>query len=127
MPEKFDITLNINGRDYPIRVEPRRTLVDAIRDDCGQTGTHIGCEHGICGACTVILDDDAVRAAYLERGLAVVHEAIDRGIDVRGFFHWTAVDNYEWLHGYDVAFGIIDRERNVRPSAAVLRREATGR
>ena len=65
MPEKFDITLNINGRDYPIRVEPRRTLVDAIRDDCGQTGTHIGCEHGICGACTIILDDDAVRACLM--------------------------------------------------------------
>ena len=63
--EKFDITLNINGRDYPIRVEPRRTLVDAIRDDCGQTGTHIGCEHGICGACTIILDDDAVRACLM--------------------------------------------------------------
>jgi carbon-monoxide dehydrogenase small subunit len=63
--EKFDITLNINARDYPIRVEPRRTLVDAIRDDCGQTGTHIGCEHGICGACTIILDDDAVRACLM--------------------------------------------------------------
>jgi carbon-monoxide dehydrogenase small subunit len=65
MIEKFDITLNINGRDHPIRVEPRRTLVDAIRDDCGQTGTHIGCEHGICGACTIILDDDAVRACLM--------------------------------------------------------------
>jgi carbon-monoxide dehydrogenase small subunit len=65
MTEKFDITLNINGRDHPIRVEPRRTLVDAIRDDCGQTGTHIGCEHGICGACTIILDDDAVRACLM--------------------------------------------------------------
>jgi aerobic carbon-monoxide dehydrogenase small subunit len=65
MTEKFDITLNINDRDYPIRVEPRRTLVDAIRDDCGQTGTHIGCEHGICGACTIILDDDAVRACLM--------------------------------------------------------------
>jgi carbon-monoxide dehydrogenase small subunit len=63
--ETFDITLNINDRDYPIRVEPRRTLVDAIRDDCGQTGTHIGCEHGICGACTIILDDDAVRACLM--------------------------------------------------------------
>jgi carbon-monoxide dehydrogenase small subunit len=63
--EKLAITLNINGRDYPIRVEPRRTLVDAIRDDCGQTGTHIGCEHGICGACTVVLDDDAVRACLM--------------------------------------------------------------
>ena len=65
MTEKFDITLNINGRDYPVRVEARRTLVDAIRDDCGQTGTHIGCEHGICGACTIILEDDAVRACLM--------------------------------------------------------------
>ena len=47
MTEKVDITLNINGRDYAVRVEPRRTLVDVIRDDCGQTGTHIGCEHGV--------------------------------------------------------------------------------
>ena len=65
MTEKLDITLNINGRDYPIRVEPRKTLVDAIRDECGQTGTHIGCEHGVCGACTVILDDEAVRSCLM--------------------------------------------------------------
>jgi carbon-monoxide dehydrogenase small subunit len=63
--DKVDITLNINGRDYPIRVEPRRTLVDAIREDCGQTGTHIGCEHGVCGACTVIVDDAAVRSCLM--------------------------------------------------------------
>jgi carbon-monoxide dehydrogenase small subunit len=65
MNEKIDITLTINGRDYPIRVEARKTLVDAIRDDCGQTGTHIGCEHGICGTCTVILDNDAVRSCLM--------------------------------------------------------------
>ncbi len=65
MSEKLDITLNINGHDHSIRVEPRRTLVDAIRDDCGQTGTHIGCEHGICGTCTVILDGDAVRSCLM--------------------------------------------------------------
>jgi carbon-monoxide dehydrogenase small subunit len=65
MTEKIDITLNINGCDHAIRVEPRRTLVDAIRDDCGQTGTHIGCEHGICGACTVILNEEAVRACLM--------------------------------------------------------------
>src|SRR5882672_2364750 len=65
MNEKTDITLNINGRDYPIRVEPRKTLVDAIRDDCGQTGTHIGCEHGVCGTCTVIIDDEAVRSCLM--------------------------------------------------------------
>jgi aerobic carbon-monoxide dehydrogenase small subunit len=65
MNQKVEITLNINGRDYSVRVEPRKTLVDAIRDECGQTGTHIGCEHGICGACTVILDDQAVRACLM--------------------------------------------------------------
>ena len=65
MNEKVDITLTINGRDHAIRVEPRKTLVDAIRDDCGQTGTHIGCEHGVCGTCTVILDDEAVRSCLM--------------------------------------------------------------
>jgi beta-glucosidase len=69
-------------------------------------------------------DDDGVRGEYLARGLVMVHEAIARGIDVRGLFHWTAVDNYEWLHGYDVSFGIIDRDRQVRASARVLAREA---
>jgi carbon-monoxide dehydrogenase small subunit len=65
MTEKVDITLNINGCDYAVRVEPRRTLVDVIRDDCGQTGTHIGCEHGVCGACTIILDNEAVRSCLM--------------------------------------------------------------
>jgi carbon-monoxide dehydrogenase small subunit len=65
MTEKIEITLNINGRDYEVRVEPRRTLVDVIRDDCGQTGTHIGCEHGVCGACTIILDQEAVRSCLM--------------------------------------------------------------
>ena len=72
-------------------------------------------------------DDDALRARYLVRGLEIANRAIARGVDVRGFFHWTAVDNYEWLHGYDVAFGLIDRDRNVRASAQVLAREALGR
>jgi len=65
-------------------------------------------------------DDDTQRAAYLRRGLELTADAIAQGIDVRGFFHWTGVDNYEWLHGYDVSFGIIDRDRNIRPSAEVL-------
>ena len=62
---KVDITLNINGRDYTIGVEPRRTLADVIRDDCGQTGTHLGCEHGVCGACTIIVDGEAVRSCLM--------------------------------------------------------------
>ena len=65
MSEKVDLTLTVNGRAHAIRVEPRKTLVDAIRDDCGQTGTHIGCEHGICGTCTIVLDGEAVRACLM--------------------------------------------------------------
>ncbi len=65
MTDKTAITLNINGRAHAITVEPRRTLADAIREDCGQTGTHIGCEHGICGACTVIVDGEPVRSCLM--------------------------------------------------------------
>ena len=65
MTEKQELILSINGRDHPVRVEPRRTLVDTIRDECGLTGTHIGCEHGVCGACTVILDGEAVRSCLM--------------------------------------------------------------
>jgi carbon-monoxide dehydrogenase small subunit len=65
MTAKSNITLTINGRDHAIAVEPRRTLVDAIREDCGQTGTHIGCEHGICGACTVIVNGEPVRSCLM--------------------------------------------------------------
>jgi aerobic-type carbon monoxide dehydrogenase small subunit (CoxS/CutS family) len=62
MTDKVDLKLRINGRDHAVRVEPRKTLVDAIREDCGLTGTHIGCEHGVCGACTVIVGGEAVQA-----------------------------------------------------------------
>jgi aerobic carbon-monoxide dehydrogenase small subunit len=65
MSLKAPITLNINGQDHAIQVEPRRTLVDAIREDCGQTGTHIGCEHGVCGACTVIVNGEPVRSCLM--------------------------------------------------------------
>ena len=62
---KLDLTLNLNGRPYRVQVEPRRTLADTIRDQCGQTGTHIGCEHGVCGACTVLVDGEPVRSCLM--------------------------------------------------------------
>jgi carbon-monoxide dehydrogenase small subunit len=65
MSERRAIILTINGRDYTVTVEPRRTLVDVIRDDCGQTGTHIGCEHGVCGTCTVLIDGEPVRSCLM--------------------------------------------------------------
>jgi aerobic carbon-monoxide dehydrogenase small subunit len=65
MNGKRDITLNINGEDFAVTVEPRRTLVDVIRDDCGRTGTHIGCEHGVCGACTLLVDGEPMRSCLM--------------------------------------------------------------
>ena len=65
MTEKTGITLTINGEAHRIAVEPRRTLVDAIREDCGKTGTHIGCEHGVCGACTILVDGEPVRSCLM--------------------------------------------------------------
>ena len=65
MTEKVEIKLSINGRRHTVDVEPRRTLVDVIRDDCGLTGTHIGCEHGVCGACTVLIAGEPVRSCLM--------------------------------------------------------------
>jgi carbon-monoxide dehydrogenase small subunit len=59
------IRLNINGRDYDGTVEPRMLLCDFIRDDLGLTGTHVGCEHGVCGACTVLWDGEPVRSCLV--------------------------------------------------------------
>ncbi len=65
MSEPVDVTLSVNARDYPLRLEARRTLLDAIREECGLTGTHMGCEHGVCGACTVLVDGQPIRACLM--------------------------------------------------------------
>ncbi len=59
------ITLQVNGHRHELAVEARRTLADMLRHDLGYTGTHLGCEHGICGACTVLLDGAPVRACLV--------------------------------------------------------------
>ena len=59
------IALTVNGRHHELTVEARQTLADMLRHDLGYTGTHLGCEHGICGACTVILDGTPVRACLV--------------------------------------------------------------
>ena len=61
----LDINVRVNGEDVSARVEARKTLVDFLRDDLSLTGTHVGCEHGVCGACTVRLDGDVVRGCLV--------------------------------------------------------------
>ena len=65
MPEKRPIILTVNGETYALEVEPRRTLADALREGCRLTGTHLGCEHGVCGACTVLVDGNPVRSCLM--------------------------------------------------------------
>jgi aerobic-type carbon monoxide dehydrogenase small subunit (CoxS/CutS family) len=59
------VALTVNGEERRVLVEPRRLLSDVLRDDLGLTGTHVGCEHGVCGACTVLLDGEPVRSCLL--------------------------------------------------------------
>jgi carbon-monoxide dehydrogenase small subunit len=62
---EIEVGLTVNGRPRRIRVEPRKTLADALREDLLLTGTHLGCEHGVCGACTVLVDGEAVRSCLM--------------------------------------------------------------
>ena len=65
MTERQLVTLTVNGAEHELLVEPRRTLVDALRHDLRLTGTHVGCEHGVCGACTILVDGAPARACLL--------------------------------------------------------------
>lgn len=65
MENTFNISLTVNGVAYQKEVDPRRLLSDFLRHDLGLTGTHVGCEHGVCGACTILLDGAAVRSCLI--------------------------------------------------------------
>ncbi len=74
MSPLIEIKMTVNGREYVGRVEPRLTLADFLRGDLNLTGTHLGCEHGVCGACTILLNGEAVRSCLL---LAVQADGAD--------------------------------------------------
>jgi len=63
--EPTTVTMTVNGQQRRALIEHRKTLADFLREDCALTGTHLGCEHGVCGACTVLLDGEAVRSCLL--------------------------------------------------------------
>jgi aerobic-type carbon monoxide dehydrogenase small subunit (CoxS/CutS family) len=63
--EKKTVRMRVNGKPCEVSVEPRKLLADVLREDLGLTGTHVGCEHGVCGACTIQLDGEAVRSCLM--------------------------------------------------------------
>src|SRR5882757_2902272 len=65
MKKLVKVSLSVNGKSYSGQVEPRRSLADFLREDLNLTGTHLGCEHGVCGSCTVIMDGASVRSCLL--------------------------------------------------------------
>ena len=69
-----NVKLTVNGKEYESSVEVRKTLADFLRDELDLTGTHLGCEHGVCGACTILFNGDAVRSCLM---LAVQADGAD--------------------------------------------------
>jgi aerobic-type carbon monoxide dehydrogenase small subunit (CoxS/CutS family) len=88
MPEPIPIRLTVNGERFEKRCEPRKLLVDFLREDLSLTGTHVGCEHGVCGACTILFNGEAVRSCIM---LAVQADGAElctiEGLARNGEFH----------------------------------------
>ena len=76
MNDLFNVTVTVNGTRYERSVEPRLLLSDFLRHDLGLTGTHVGCEHGVCGACTILLDGQPVRSCLMFAVQADGHEIL---------------------------------------------------
>ena len=70
----LEFELKVNGERYAVRAEPRKLLCDVLREDCRLTGTHVGCEHGVCGACTVLVDGAPARACLIYAAQMEGHE-----------------------------------------------------
>jgi beta-glucosidase len=94
------------------------SLLLALRRIAEEVGTDVPYAVTACGVAT---NDEDERATKVEAALSQVREAIDEGIDVRGFFHRTAVDGYEWHDGFNARWGLFDRDRNPRPALDVVR------
>jgi carbon-monoxide dehydrogenase small subunit len=100
-----EIMLTINGREYRGTVEPRKLLSDFLRDDLSLTGTHVGCEHGVCGACTIQLNGEPVRSCLLfavQAGGAVL-KTVEGLAPSAGELH-PLQDKFWELHGLQCGF-----------------------
>jgi aerobic carbon-monoxide dehydrogenase small subunit len=131
----IDVSLVVNGTEHTVTVEARRTLADVIRDDCGLTGTHLGCEHGVCGACTVLIDGQPARSCLLLAGqIAGRHVTTIEGLaGPDGELHPIQQAMMD-AHGFQCAFcapgflmsAVALLEDNPNPTNAEIREELSG-
>ncbi len=134
MAETRSVTLKVNGASRVISVEPRKTLADAIREDLGLTGTHLGCEHGVCGACTILLNGEVARSCLLfavqaEGAEITTIEGIGSGDDLH-----PMQEAFARYHGLQCGFctpgmilaGIDMLSRNPDPTPQQIREEMGG-
>ena len=134
MMAQVAITLNVNGRNQTTLAEPREILADVLRDRLGLTGTHLGCEHGVCGACTVLLDGEMVRSCLLFAVQAQGAEITTiEGLEEDGELH-PMQKAFSEYHGLQCGFctpgmilaGIDLLKRNPDPTAEEVRDDMGG-
>jgi aerobic carbon-monoxide dehydrogenase small subunit len=131
----IDMSLVVNGTAHEVTVEARRTLSDVIRDDLGLTGTHLGCEHGVCGACTVLIDGEPARSCLMFAGQADGAEitTIEGLAGPDGTLHPIQQAMMD-AHGFQCAFcspgflmsAVALLEDNPNPTTAEIREELSG-
>ena len=130
----LEFELTVNGERYPVRAEPRKLLCDVLREDCRLTGTHVGCEHGVCGACTVLVDGKPTRACLVYAVQMQGHEvATIEAVAKDGKLSRLQQALHE-LHGLQCGFctaGIVMTfeaylKENPRPSEAQVREVLAG-
>jgi carbon-monoxide dehydrogenase small subunit len=134
MMAQVAITLNVNGRNQTTLAEPREILADVLRDRLGLTGTHLGCEHGVCGACTVLLDGEMVRSCLIFAVQAQGAEiATIEGLETDGELH-PMQKAFSEYHGLQCGFctpgmilaGVDLLKRNPDPTAEEVRDDMGG-
>lgn len=104
MSDSVNITVTVNGTRYEQAVEPRLLLSDFLRHDLGLTGTHVGCEHGVCGACTVLFDGEPVRSCLMFAVQADGHELMTvEGLGTPENLH-PIQDAFREAHGVQCGF-----------------------
>lgn len=134
MQTLFDLEVTVNGNRYERAIEPRTLLSDFLRHDLGLTGTHVGCEHGVCGACTILLDGESVRSCLIFAIQVHGHEITTiEGLGSINHLH-PVQEAFQEAHGLQCGFctpGFLTTvvpflEQNSDPSEAEIREAISG-